>query len=119
MKGGNDLEMYIDSTLWRDPDVLLVADKLQAYVVDDEAHPQGARVEIRLKDGRRLEGAQEDARATETDPFSDEVMEQKFRRLTTTLPAENVDRILRMVAQMEEMKNLSELVPLLQKAPAA
>jgi 2-methylcitrate dehydratase PrpD len=119
VKGGNELEMYIDRELWRDAEVLAVADKLQAYVFDDEAHPQGARVEIKLKDGRRLEGAQEDARGTEMFPFGDEVMEQKFRRLTTALPAENVDRAIRMVDRMAEMKTVAELVPLLQKAPAA
>ena len=99
--------------------MLSVADKLQAYVVEDEAHPQGARVEIRLKGGRRLEGAQEDTRGTEAFPFGDDVMEAKFRRLTASLPAENVDRAIHAVDRMEEMKTISELVPLLQKALAA
>ena len=86
MKGSNDLDFYIDSTLWRDPEVLSVADKLRAHVVEDEARPQAAQVEIRLRDGRRLEGAQDDARGTELFPFGDDVIESKFRRLAASLP---------------------------------
>ena len=114
VKGGNDLEMYIDRALWQDPEVLSVADKLQAYVVADESRPQMARVEIRLKGGRFLEGEQEDARGTETSPFSDEVMEAKFRRLAVSLPADQVEQVIHTVARMEEMTSMLQLVPLLQ-----
>ena len=114
VKGGNDLELYIDRTLWQDPEVLAVADKLQAYVVADESRPQMARVEIRLRGGRILEGEQEDARGTETSPFSDEVMEAKFRRLAASLPGDQVEQVIQTVSRMEEMTSMLQLVPLLQ-----
>lgn len=115
VKGGNDLDLYVDAASWRDPDVLAVADKLQPYVVDDALRPQMARVEIRLKSGRVLEGEQDDARGTETMPFSDAVMEAKFRRLAAALPQAQVDQIVRTVARVEELSSISPLVPLLQK----
>lgn len=115
VKGGNDLELYIDRALWQDPEVLAVADKLQAYVVADESRPQMARVEIRLKTGRLLEGEQDDARGTETMPFSDAVMEAKFRGLAGSLPAGHVDQVIQTVERMEEMASISPLVPLLQR----
>jgi 2-methylcitrate dehydratase PrpD len=114
VKGGNDLEYYIDRALWQDAEVLSVAGKLQPYVMEDESHPQRARVEIRLKGGRSLEGEQNDARGTETSPFSDEVMETKFRRLTASLPSGQVAQVMDTVARMEEMKSMTQLVPLLQ-----
>ena len=72
VKGSNDLEMYIDPALWRDPEVLAVADKLQAYPLHTlpeytqkvKAHPHMTKVEIKLKDGRVLTGEQEDARGS-------------------------------------------------------
>ena len=115
VKGSNDLELYIDRALWQDPEVLSVADKLQAYVVADESHPQMARVEVRLKGGRLLEGEQEDARGTEMSPFSDEVMEAKFRRLAVSLPGDQAEHVIHTVARMEEMTSMSQLVPLLQR----
>ena len=74
-----------------------------------------ARVEVRLKGGRLLEGEQEDARGTETSPFSDEVMEAKFRRLAASLPGDQVEQVIDTVAGMEEMTTMSQLVPLLQR----
>jgi len=115
-KGSNDLEMYIDPDLWRDPEVLSVADKLEAYTLTDESRPRMTRVEIRLKGGRVLEGEQEDARGSETLPFSQEVIETKFRRLASVLlPRDRVEQIMRHVSHLERLPSLSDLVPLLQK----
>ena len=115
VKGSNDLDLYIEPASWQDPAVLAIADKLQAYVLDDASCPQRARVEIRLKSGQSFEGALDDARGTESSPFSDEVMEQKFRRLTAALPGGQVDQAIQTVAHMEEMGSIAPLLPLLRK----
>ena len=116
MKGSNDLEMYVDPELWRDPEVLSVADKLQAYPLAVESHPHMARVEMKLKGGRVLQGEQEDARGSETLPFSQEVIENKFCRLAgVLLPGDRVEQVIQTVARMEEMHSMLQLVPLLQK----
>ena len=73
VKGSNDLEMYVEPALWCDPEVLAVADKLDAYVLASrpeyaekvKAHPHMTRVDIKLKDGRTLTGEQEDARGSD------------------------------------------------------
>src|ERR1019366_2939252 len=78
IKGNNDLEMYTAPELWRNPEILAIADKLQAYPLAVESYPHMTRVEIHLKGGRVLKGEQEDVRGSEALPFSDAVMEAKF-----------------------------------------
>jgi 2-methylcitrate dehydratase PrpD len=114
-KGGNDLDLYIDSALWQDPQLLAVADKLDPYVIDDESRPHMARVEIKLKDGRVLKGEQNDAIGTETMPFTDDVIETKFRRLAGGLPQDQADQVIATVARMETLPSVAPLVSLLKK----
>jgi len=116
VKGGNDLELYIDPALWRDPDVLTIADKLEAYALNVESKPRMTRVEIVLKDGRMLEGEQIDARGSETLPFDQAVIDDKFRRLAgSSLNAGNVERIMSQVASLERLASMRELVSLLKQ----
>ncbi|RPI42525.1 MAG: MmgE/PrpD family protein [Betaproteobacteria bacterium] len=113
VKGSNDLELYIDPASWRDSEVLAIADKLQAYNLNDEANPHRTRVDVRLKSGRVLSGELEDARGGEGSPFGDEVMEAKFRRLAAALPTDHVEQLIRTVAQVETLESIAPLVPLL------
>jgi len=117
VKGSNSLEMYINPELWRDPDVLAVADKLQPYVVAKESLPRYAKVEITLKNGKVLEGEQGHIRGSAELPFSDEVIENKFRGLTeVVMPKERVENLLETIAQLEHLSSVSQLVTLLQKS---
>jgi 2-methylcitrate dehydratase PrpD len=119
VKGSNDLEMYIDPDIWRDPDVLSVADKLEAYTLSVESQPRMTRVEIFLKGGRVLEGEREDARGSETFPFSQDVLDNKFRKLAGALiPVDRVELIMKQVSAMERLESIKQLVPLLQKNSA-
>jgi 2-methylcitrate dehydratase PrpD len=116
VKGGNSLEMYINPELWRDPAVLAVADKLQPYAVAKESQPRYAKVEIKLKNGKVLEGEQGHIRGSEELPFSDEVIENKFRGLAeVVLPKDRVEQILQTVAGLENISSVSQLVAMLQK----
>jgi 2-methylcitrate dehydratase PrpD len=116
VKGGNDLELYIDPALWRDPEVLAVADKLEAYTLTDAARPRMTKVEIFLKGGKVLAGEQEDARGSETLPFGRDVIEDKFRRLACVLlPPDRAEAILRGVSGLEQLPSLSQLVPLMRR----
>ena len=116
VKGGNDLEFYIDPALWRDPEILSVADKLEAYALTDARRPRMTRVEILLKNGKVLEGEQEDARGSETLPFTQDVIENKFLRLASVLiPSERAREVMRQVGRLEKLPSLADLVPLLQK----
>lgn len=116
IKGSNDLEMYINPELWRDPEVLSVADKIQTYPIKMESKPNMTRVEIRFKDGKLLQGEQEDALGSPDMPFPEGVLEDKFRRLAgAVLPRERVDRVMETVAHLEKLPSLSRLVPSLLK----
>jgi 2-methylcitrate dehydratase PrpD len=93
-----------------------VADKLEPYTLVDAARPRMTRVEIKLKGGRVLEGEQEDARGSETLPFTQEVIEAKFLRLAgVLLPQDQARRIMQHVSRLESLSSLSDLVPLLQR----
>ena len=116
VRGDNDLERYIDETLWRDPAVLAIADKLKATPLAVAGQPHLTRIEIALKDGRVLRGEQPDVRGSETMPFDDAVMEAKFRRLAAALPAAKIDSIIKTVAQFEQLPSIAALVPMLRKA---
>jgi hypothetical protein len=117
VKGSNDLEMYINSELWQDPEVLSMADKVQAYSLPQGSGRRPARVEIKLKDGRVLEGQQKDARGSPALPFAPEVLEAKFRRLAgAVLPEEQVEQMIGTVARLERLSSVSQLVRLLLKA---
>ncbi len=117
VKGDNDLERYIDAALWRDADVLAIADKLHARPLSVPSEPHLTRVRIRLKGGRVIEGEQKDVRGSKTMPFSDDVMEAKFCRLAgAMLPAQRVERIVHAVERLEKLSSLAQLVPSLIKA---
>ncbi len=116
VKGSNDLDMYMDPDLWRDPEILAIADKLESYALEVPGYPHMTRVEIRLKGGRILKGEQEDVRGSETLPFSDGVMEAKFRRLAgAMLPSGTVEEIMQLVDRLEQLPSISDLAPLLRK----
>src|SRR3989304_3739120 len=90
--------------------------RARRYPLSVPSAPRFTRVKIKLKDGRVLEGEQKDYRGTETMPFSDDVMESKFRRLAgAMLPADRVDHIVHTVARLEELPSMSQLVPWLTK----
>ena len=116
VKGSNSLEMYINPELWRDPEVLSIADKLEAYPLENKTYPRMARVEVKLKNGQLLTGEQGPARGSETLPFSQQVLEDKFRSLAgVLLSPDRVNQIIKTVQQLEQLPSMQQLVPLLQK----
>jgi hypothetical protein len=63
-----------------------------------------------------LEGEQGHIRGSEELPFSDEVIEKKFRSLAeVVLPKDRVEQILQTVAGLENVSSVSQLVAMLQK----
>lgn len=116
VKGSNSLEMYIKPELWRDADILAVADRVEGYAVAKPDLPRYTQVEIRLKSGKVLAGEQAHTRGSEKVPFSDEIMADKFRALAgVVLPHDRVAAIMRAVSGLESLASASELVPLLLK----
>jgi 2-methylcitrate dehydratase PrpD len=117
IKGDNSLERYLDADLRADPGVLALADRLSAYVLPHPTEPRYTRVKITLRDARVLQGETTDYRGSENMPFSDGIMEQKFRQLAgVMLPVDRVDAIVRTVARLDALPSMTQLVPLLTKA---
>ena len=116
VKGSNSLEMYIDPKLWGDPEILAVVDRVEGYAVARPGLPRYTHVEIKLKNGKVLAGEAAHTRGSEKDPFSDEIMADKFRTLAqVVLPRERVEAIMQAVSRLDTLASMTELVPLLQK----
>ena len=116
VKGSNSLEMYLDPELWRDAEILSVADRVEGYVVEKPDQPRYTHVEIKLKNGKVLAGELAHTRGSEKVPFSDEIMAVKFRALAeVVLPRDRVEAIMQAVSRLESLAFMSELVPLLHK----
>jgi 2-methylcitrate dehydratase len=75
---------------------------------------RGARVVVRLNDGRKLEGTCDVARWDEADPPSDEELEEKFRALASGCLAErDVDSLVEHVWNLEECTNVQAVTEIL------
>ena len=115
--GDNDLESFLDPALRSDPEVLAIIDKLHAYPLSVSSKSHFTSVKIKFKGGRIVEGEATDHRGTEKMPFSEAVMEKKFRRLAgMMLPSDRVEHVMRVVARLEELPSIAQLVPSLIKA---
>ena len=70
-----------------------------------------ARVTITLKDGRRLDGANEYPKGDPENPLSEQELITKFKNLTEgTLPSPQTDAIIDRVLGLESMGDVNELL---------
>jgi 2-methylcitrate dehydratase PrpD len=70
-----------------------------------------ARVTITLKDGRRLDGANEHPKGDPENPLSEWELIMKFKSLTEgTLPSPRADAIIDRVLGLESMGDVNELL---------
>ena len=82
-------------------------------------HDHPARVEIRLTSGETLTGQVDRAIGDPSDPFSYEVVKDKFTRLTSaTFPRGNVSRAMELFMRLEEMPRASDLTGALRELAA-
>lgn len=106
-----------------DPSVLAVRAKVQ--LVSDEALDRRlprreAIVEITLQDGMRLTEHVEAVRGTAENPMTHEEVVEKCRNLITpSLGKEQCSSLIEKVMNLEAVKNIVELRPLLQRSEAA
>jgi 2-methylcitrate dehydratase PrpD len=116
LKGSNDLSLYADPSLWRDPDVMRVARKVHAR---EDPHfaagkDRGSRVTVTLRDGRVLERQEEYAKGQPENPCTAVELETKFRELSrAVLSATATEESIRTVGHLEEVDDVGTLVALL------
>ena len=112
VKRSNDLQFYLDPGLWADGELLGQAEKVHPYpmVIEDGAHPLGAKVEVILRDGRKFCYYQRAPRGLPECPASDAELKLKFYGLTEGLfPREQVEQIVQKVDGLEALEDVSEL----------
>jgi 2-methylcitrate dehydratase PrpD len=118
IKGSNDLSLYMDRELWRDPHVMELAHKIHFYPVpeirDEQKH--GCRIRITVARGKTLEANLEYPKGSFKNPLSKEELRSKFRNLAASvLPGDRIEKVIGTVESMEQIRDVSELVSLLVK----
>ena len=123
VKGNVTLRDYTDEGL-RDPIVLAMADRVSYRLAADNRLPVGGHsalsrptVEIRTRDGRVHSNTPDGVPGDPHHPVSDELLEAKFRDCASfsarNIPAQNIDRAIEFVRNLEDVTDATELVRLL------
>jgi 2-methylcitrate dehydratase PrpD len=119
-RGQDRPQDYFDTSLWSDPDILAVANRVQAYAT---SFPDGfpmlsARVDVRLHDGRELTTVQRGFRGHPANPATAAEIEAKFRaNLQGLRGKDEIEEILALTRSLDELRDLRRLTGLL-AAPA-
>jgi 2-methylcitrate dehydratase PrpD len=116
LKKDNDLSLYMNSNLWKDPKILSVANKVRSYA-DPRAKAELnylTTMEIKLIDGRVVKARQEYPRGCPLNPMTRDELRTKFRRLVSVvLSNSRIEEIIEKVDQLERLHDVSEVIPLL------
>lgn len=106
VRGRVGLESYTDAAI-RDAAVLAMADRI-SWRLDEtiaEGTIEGGRVEVTLKDGRKLQGAARHGFGHPGQPLPDNVRRAKFEDCVSVMPepipASQIDRIAEAVERLE------------------
>jgi 2-methylcitrate dehydratase PrpD len=119
-RGQDRPQDYFDASLWGDPDILAVADRVQVYATSfpDEFPMLSARVGVRLHDGREFTTVQRGFRGHPANPATAVEIEAKFRtNLQGLRSADETEEILALTRSLDEVRDLGHLTGLL-AAPA-
>jgi len=121
-KRSNDLKLYTDPLVWRDPEVLALAHRvhlhfdprLAAHKRPGEAHGYGCHIKVTLTDGRVLEKQEEYQKGNPKKPLTPAESSDKFRRLASSAFSRNrIEKLLSAVRRVEEWADARELTSLL------
>ena len=119
VKGSNDLRDYMNPELWKDPQIVALAEKVQVRadpgMVGDKRF--GARVDVVLVDGGRMSAEEPYRKGSAQLPFSPEELSAKYRRLASAVLTDSGARqVEQMVHRLEEVRDVSEFAGLLLKS---
>jgi 2-methylcitrate dehydratase PrpD len=121
-KRSNDLKLYTDPLVWRDPEVLALAHRvhlhfdprLAAHKRPGEAHGYGCHIKVTFTDGRVLEKQEEYQKGNPKKPLTPAESSDKFRRLASSAFSPNrIEKLLSAVRRVEEWADARELTSLL------
>jgi 2-methylcitrate dehydratase PrpD len=115
-RGQDDPQDYFDHTLWGDPQILAVANRVQVYAT---SFPDGfpllsARVDVQLRDGREFTILQRGFRGHPANPATAAEIEAKFRAnlqgLRSAAETEEILTLARNLDTVSDLRRLCELV---------
>jgi len=121
-KRSNDLKLYTDPSVWRDPEVLRLAHRvylhfdprLAAHKRPGEAHGYGCHLKVTLTDGRVFEKEEEYQKGNPKKPLSPAESRDKFRRLALSVFSQNrIEKLISAVKRVEDLEDARELTSLL------
>jgi 2-methylcitrate dehydratase PrpD len=121
-KRSNDLKLYTDPSVWRDPEVLRLAHRvhlhfdprLAAHKRPGEAHGYGHHIKVTLTDGRVFEKEEEYQKGNPKKPLTPAESSDKFRRLASSAFSPNrIEKLISAVRRVEELADVRELTSLL------
>ena len=117
LRGSNDLSLYADPKMWRQPEVLRLIAIVHAHNDDTRfagANDRGCHMTVTLRDGRTIEKHEEYPKGQPENPLTHAEIEEKFRRLAgAVIPRRAVDELLRMVNRLETVDDFGAIAPLL------
>ena len=114
--GGNRPQDYFDPRRWSDPAILRIADAVVpvAMEIPDGDPNLSARVEIELRDGRRLDAYQAGFHGHPVWPATGEDIEDKFRaNLDGVAAKKTAQAIIDVVTSLEHAASVRDLTALL------
>lgn len=124
--GNNDIAHYLDPELWKDKRILDFGRRVtkvpeQSYARDKTAAGWarfwGARVRVVLNDGTALEHEEQYRKGSSLNPVTSQELRWKFDRLAVpALGASVASEVADLVADLENLDNVHDLVRLLQGA---
>jgi 2-methylcitrate dehydratase PrpD len=116
LKKNNDLRLYVNPELWRDPQILALGRKIH-LVSDPNAKGElrfACRMRITLTDGHVIEGYLPSPKGTARNPLSREEIRQKFFHLADgILPNERLHRIVDGVERIDRQEDVSALAQMM------
>ena len=115
LEGNNDLQHYLDSTMWNDSAILIVGKKIE-LLSDPTAVGQrrfACQMKIRLSDGQEVSGSLAAPKGSYKNPFTASELQDKFYRLgRSVLDDDRLSRSFTQLKALIDLKTLAQLAPL-------
>jgi 2-methylcitrate dehydratase PrpD len=115
VKRNNDLQLYTNPSMWRDPEVLRIAKKVHLYVDPRLARirARGASIKLTLTDGRAFEMIEEFQRGNPENPHRPGELTDKFRRLSSSVFSEKrTDEVINKISELDRVGDITTLTVL-------
>jgi 2-methylcitrate dehydratase PrpD len=118
IKGRNYLQDYMDSTLWNDPEIVALGQRVTLHADPSMVGEVwfGARVQVTLTNGTQMEATELYRKGSPQSPLTEDELLVKFRSLASAaLDESEVQKIIDAVKQLEELKDIADLGRMLTK----